>query len=92
MQKTLWQETVAVIGGGKLLNVASEAFHFLNGLSEKLVSRYWVADNLLYSRWLGVNISWWSKQLDTKSRQTWKGISILIGRAIRLGSAGKSQA
>jgi telomere length regulation protein len=88
-QKTIWNELLGLIGGGKILGTAAEAEDVVNDLSQKIGEKYWIADGSLYSSWLARNISYWATSLPTDSENGWKCCSELLTKSFRLGYTGK---
>ena len=88
-QKTMWNEFLGLVGGGKILGTAAEAEDIVNDLSQKIGEKYWTADGSLYSSWLARNLSYWATSLPTDSENGWKCCSELLTRSFRLGHTGK---
>jgi telomere length regulation protein len=89
-QKALWHEITVVIGGGKLLNGAAEATSLINDASAQIRKVSWIADGILYSRWLARNMIHWFRDIQTIPEGSWNPFSDLFAKSVRLGYAGKS--
>ncbi|TVY32662.1 DNA replication checkpoint protein, partial [Lachnellula subtilissima] len=89
-QRTIWNEFLGLVGGGKILGTAAEVEDIVNDLSQKIGGKYWIADGSLYSSWLARNISYWAKCLPTDSANGWKCCSELLTKTFRLGYTEKT--
>jgi len=87
-QRTIWNEFLSLVGGGKILGTAAEVEDIVNDLSQNIGEKYWIADGSLYSSWLARNISYWVKCLPTDSLNGWKCCSELLTKTFRLGYTG----
>jgi telomere length regulation protein len=87
-QKALWHEVSALLGGGKILNIAAETSSVINDASKEVERSKWITDGALYSRWLARNILCWSKDLPQLSIGLWKPVAELLGKGLRLGHSG----
>ncbi|TVY53561.1 DNA replication checkpoint protein tel2 [Lachnellula cervina] len=89
-QRTIWNEFLGLVGGGKILGTVAEAEDIVNDLSQKIGEKYWIADGSLYSSWLARNISNWAKSLPKDSANGWKCCSELLTKTFRLGYTEKT--
>ncbi|TVY48994.1 DNA replication checkpoint protein [Lachnellula occidentalis] len=89
-QRTIWNEFLGLVGGGKILGTAAEAEDIVNDLSQNIGEKYWIADGSLYSSWLARNVSYWAKSLPTDSANGWKCCSELLTKTFRLGYTEKT--
>ncbi|KAI9736903.1 MAG: telomere binding protein [Claussenomyces sp. TS43310] len=89
-RKAIWSEIITLIGRGKLLHVAAEASSLVNENSPDLFKEPWVADGMLYCRWVASNITQWLKGCDMASEGLLTGMAALLGKSLRLGYAGRS--
>lgn len=87
-QRAFWHEVVAMVGGGKLLSCAAEAASLINDASIRIKETIWIANGILYSRWLARNILHWSKGLQMVAEGLWNPFSELFSKSIRLGYPG----
>ncbi|CAG8970680.1 hypothetical protein HYALB_00003435 [Hymenoscyphus albidus] len=87
-KKSIWNEFLGLIGGGKLLGIAAEAEAVVNNLSENIGLRYWVADSTLFSVWLTTNLQHWVLNLPKDHEHGWKCCGELLGKLLRLGKPG----
>ncbi|CAG8949598.1 hypothetical protein HYFRA_00007831 [Hymenoscyphus fraxineus] len=87
-KKSIWNEFLGLIGGGKLLGIAAEAEAVVHNLSENIGQRYWVADGTLFSVWLTTNLQHWVLNLPKDSEHGWKCCGELLGKLLRLGKSG----
>ena len=88
-QKTIWNEFLGLVGGGKILGIAAEAETVVNELSKKIGEKHWVADGGLFSLWLARNLSHWIKFLPSGSENASKCCGELLSKSFRLGHTGK---
>jgi telomere length regulation protein len=88
-QKTVWNEFLSLVGGGKILGIAAEAENVANELSRKVGEKYWVADGSSFSSWLARNLTYWVKNLPTDSESASKCCGELISKSFRLGYTGQ---
>lgn len=88
-QAALWQEFLALIGGGKILSNSAEAVALINESSNILEDDHWIADGRLYCTWLGRNFFRWTKQIPEGDIAMWKSCSSLMSKSFRLGHTGK---
>jgi len=88
-RKALWHEVTIVIGGGKLLNIAAEATSLINDASAQIREAAWIADGILYSRWLARNIIYWFRDIRRIPEGSWDPFSNLFAKSVRLGYPGK---
>ncbi|KAL2064788.1 hypothetical protein VTL71DRAFT_3928 [Oculimacula yallundae] len=84
-QKAVWNEFLALVGGGKILGIAAESEDTINGLSNKIGEKHWVADGTLFSRWLSQNLTYWAKNLPATNDDGWKSLAELLSKSFRLG-------
>ncbi|CZT03047.1 hypothetical protein WAI453_012244 [Rhynchosporium graminicola] len=84
-QKAVWNEFLALVGGGKILGIAAESEDTVNNLSKKIVEKSWVADGTLFSRWIAQNITNWAKSLIPVNEDGWKNLAELFSKSFRLG-------
>ena len=88
-QKTIWNEFLSLVGGGKILSIAAEAEDVVNELSKKIGEKHWVADGSLFSSWLARNLSQWIKKLPAGSEDGSKCCGELLSKSFRLGHTGE---
>ena len=88
-QKTIWNEFLGLVGGGKILGISAEAELVINELSRKMDEKHWVGDGNLFSLWLARNISHWIKNLPSGSKSASKCCGELLSKSFRLGHTGK---
>jgi len=88
-QKTVWNEFLGLVGGGKILGIAAEAEDVINGLSKKVGEKHWIADGSPYSSWLALNLTHWIKKLPADVEDAWKCCGELISKSFRLGHTGQ---
>lgn len=89
IKKSIWNEFLGLVGGGKLLGVAAEAEDVVHDLSQTIGERYWVADGNLFSMWLTRNLQQWVLNLPFDSQHEWKCCAELLGKLLRLGKPGE---
>jgi len=87
-KKTMWNEFLGVIGGGKIIGLSAEAEDVLNSLDKKFGEKFWIADGALYTKWLARNISRWAQALQHDNKQGWKLCTELLSRSFSLGHTG----
>jgi telomere length regulation protein len=87
-QKTVWNEFLSLVGGGKILGIAAEAEDVINELSKKVGEKHWIADSSLFSSWLARNLTFWIKNLSTDSDTASKCCGELLSKTFRLGYTG----
>ncbi len=88
-QKALWHEVTSVIGGGKLLSSAAEATSLINQASPQIKEEsLWIADGILYSRWLAQNIIRWFQDIQKAPEGSWNPFSELFVKSTHLGYPG----
>lgn len=90
-QKALWNEALVLMGSGKILGVSAEAEDIIIENNKDVDRRSWLADGILYSSWLGRNITHWANALPSDSENGWRSCSELLGKAFRLGYTGKKE-
>jgi telomere length regulation protein len=88
-QKTVWNEFLGLVGGGKMLGISAEAEDVINDLSKKVRENHWIADGNPYSSWLACNITSWVKNLSADSEDAWKCCTELLSKSFRLGHTGQ---
>jgi telomere length regulation protein len=88
-QKTVWNEFLSLVGGGKIPSIAAEAEDLVNELSKKVGEKYWIADGSLFSSWLARNLTFWTKNLQTDSENASKCCGALLCKTLRLGYTGQ---
>ena len=88
-QKTVWNELLNLVGGGKILGIAAEAEDVINELSKKVGEKYWMADGGLFSSWLARSLAHWVKNLRTDSENASKCCAELLSKSFRLGYTGQ---
>ncbi|KAG4443717.1 hypothetical protein IFR05_000806 [Cadophora sp. M221] len=84
-QKAVWNEFLGLVGGGKILGIAAESENVINDLSKRIGDRHWVAEGILYSRWLSQNITYWAKNLPADAEAGWMSCAELLSKSFRLG-------
>jgi telomere length regulation protein len=87
-QKSLWRESVVLLAGSKILNTAAETASTINEVSEGIEKKRWIADGQLYSHWLTSNIINGAETLLSAPDASWRPISELISKSLRLGYTG----
>jgi telomere length regulation protein len=88
-QKALWHEVTTAVGGGKLLNGAAEATSLINDASAQIRETVWVANGVLYSRWIARNIIHWFHDIQKLPEGSWNPFPELFAKSTRLGYHGK---
>ncbi|RFU36062.1 hypothetical protein B7463_g276, partial [Scytalidium lignicola] len=83
-KRSLWQEFLALIAGGRVIGTAAEAEDILNDVTKERGTKYWVGDGMIYSRWLGRNISNWARELPDDAA-AWIQCGELLTKSLRLG-------
>lgn len=90
LQQALWQELVALVGGGRVLSVAAEAQNVLKEASKDVDNSAWIADPSRYSTWIGKNLTTWASQLSMSGDEgAWDALSAMLRKSMRLGYPGK---
>jgi telomere length regulation protein len=89
-QRAVWNEVIALVGGGKILNVAAEATSVIRDATKEITEPKWIAHGMQYSRWLARNIIHWSRGLPSTAEGPWKPLSELFSKGLRLGHPGMS--
>lgn len=87
-QRTLWQELLALVAGGRILGVAAESGNLLDNLKKDKPHSRWTGDGVHYSKWLAHNIASWAKELPIND-VAWTKCGELITRSLRLGYTGR---
>lgn len=90
-QKTIWNEFLGLVGGGKLLGTAAEAENVVNDLNKNIGDKYWIANGSLYSSWLAGNLTHWALSLPMDSEDEWRCCSELLVKSFRMGYTGRWQ-
>jgi len=90
-QAVLWREIATLIGSGRLLNAAAEAYSIANESSKTVGEAIWIADGIAYSRWLAGNIRYWARHLQLEHDAPWKYLGELLSKSLRLGYPGIEQ-
>jgi telomere length regulation protein len=88
-QKALWQEVTSLIGGARVLSSAAEATSITSSASKQIKETVWIADGVQYSRWLARNIINWLRDLQKLPEGSWKPLSELFSKSLRLGYPGR---
>lgn len=88
-QKTLWNDFLALVPGGKLLGVTAEAEFVINEKSDKVPEKNWISDGALYSEWLAGSLVFLTKSLVPDAENAWRCCGQLFSKSFRLGHSGK---
>ena len=90
-QKSIWNEFVCVVGGGKLIGISAEADDTVNQLSKVVQANCWLSNGIQYSKWIAQNVSSWAKLISLESAMEWTCCAAMLSKSLRLGYSGNYQ-
>lgn len=84
----LWKEIVALLAGGRILSLCSEADRVVNETSSSIEDSSWLARGNIYTAWLGRNCACLIQGLPRADQGAVKNVAQLFSRAIKIGYLG----
>ncbi|KAL8997414.1 MAG: hypothetical protein Q9188_006331, partial [Gyalolechia gomerana] len=81
----IWKELVALLAGGRVLSVASEADDAVTKEASTTRERSWLSDGRKYSVWIGRNLNHFLSKSKARNVDTEKGWAQMLERALTIG-------
>lgn len=85
----LWKEFVSVVGGGRILSLAAEAYQILRQQGSGIKYASWLSSGSEYSSWLGRNVIYMLADSKPQEPEDLKPSARLSGKALSIGYTGE---